>query len=93
MTTAIKLNIEKRNEEKNPRELRSEGLLTGTVYGKGMESVSIQMNEREFVNIYKNNKDATFEFEVGGKKYSAVVVTVQKNYRTNDNLNVEFKVV
>lgn len=93
MAETIQLNIEKRNMDKNPRELRKEGILTGTVYGKGMESVSVQLNEREFINIYKNNQEATYEISVDGKKYSTNIANLQKNYATNDNLNVEFKVI
>ena len=93
MTTTVKLNIEKRNEEKNPRELRAEGFLTGTIYGKGIESVSVQMNERDFINTYKKVNDATFEVTVDKKDYKVQVVKLQKNYRTSENLNVEFKVV
>lgn len=87
------LNIQKRNEEKNPRQLRAEGFLTGTVYGKGLDSLSVQMNEREFINIYKKDNAATFKFELDGKEFNVVVANIQKNYRTNENLNVEFKVV
>ena len=87
------LNIQKRNEEKNPRQLRAEGFLTGTVYGKGLDSLSVQMNEREFINTYKKDNSATFKFELEGKEYNVVVANLQKNYRTNENLNVEFKMV
>ena len=93
MTTAVKLNIEKRDDSKNPRQLRAEGLLTGTIYGKGLESVSVQMNERDFINTYKKDVNANFEISVDGKNYTVVVAKLQKNYRTNENLNVEFKVI
>ena len=93
MTTAVKLNIEKRDDSKNPRQLRAEGLLTGTIYGKGLESVSVQMNERDFINTYKKDVNANFEISVDGKNYTVVVAKLQKNYRTNENLNVEFKAI
>ena len=87
------LNIEKRNEEKNPRQLRAEGFLPATIYGKGVESISVQLNERDFINTYKKDNSATFQVSVDNKEYNVQVVTVQKNYRTNENLNVEFKIV
>ena len=93
MAVSTKLNIEKRDNSKNPRQLRAEGLLTGTVYGKGIESVSVQLNERDFVNTYKKAADATFSIELDGKTYDVVVAQLQKNYGTNDIFNVEFKIV
>lgn len=93
MTDAIKLNIEKRDESKNPRELRMSGVLPGTVYGKGIESFSVQVNTREFLNTYKNNKDSVYEVALNGNVYSTNVVNVQKNYATNEPLNIEFKVI
>lgn len=93
MTAAVKLNIAKRDESKNPRQLRAEGLIPGTVYGKGLESVSVQTNERDFVNTYKKNEGANFEIDLDGKKYTVKVGNIQKNYRTNENLNIEFVVL
>lgn len=87
------LNIEKRNEEKNPRQLRADGFLPATIYGKGVESISVQLNERDFINTYKKDNSATFQVSVDDKEYNVQVVTVQKNYGTNENLNVEFKIV
>ncbi len=93
MTEVIKMSVETRSEDKNPRQLRAEGLLPATVYGKGMESVSIQLNSKDFVQAYKKNKEATFELTVGKKSYKTVAQSVQKNYATNETQNVEFKLV
>ena len=41
--TIVKINADVREADKNPRQLRAAGLLPATVYGKGMESKSIQM--------------------------------------------------
>ena len=93
MAEAVKLNIEKRDDSKNPRQLRAEGLIPGTVYGKGLDSISVQANEREFGNTYKKNAGANFEIDLDGKKYTVKVGNIQKNYRTNENLNIEFVVL
>ena len=90
--TIIKFAAETRDESLNPRQLRASGNLPATVYGKGIESVSVQVNTHEFMQTYKNNKEATFELSVGSKKYNVVVQNVQKNYATNEVLHVEFKV-
>ena len=93
MTDVIKLNAEKRNEDKNPRQLRAEGLLPATVYGKGQESISIQVPSKDFVLAYRDNASATFELTIDNKSYKTVAQAVQKNYATNETQSVEFKLV
>ena len=41
---AVVIKAEKRDENKNPRQVRAEGNLPATVYGKGKDSVSVQVN-------------------------------------------------
>lgn len=91
MTDTITLQAEKRDENKNPRQLRQSGLLPATVYGKGMDSVSIQVNARDFANEYKKNPEAKFDVVVDKKTYKTVVAVVQQNYSTAEQMNVEFK--
>ena len=93
MSEAICLNIESRDESKNPRQLRAAGFLPATIYGKGIESVSVQLDKRNFVNNYKKNKEAVFELKASDKTYKAVVQNLQMNYSTQEELNIEFKTV
>ena len=86
-----KLKIELREEGKNPRQLRAAGLVPATVYGKGMESKNIQVCAHEFEMSTRNNQDAVFELNVGSEKYNVVIQELQKNYSTNQVLNIEFK--
>ena len=90
---AITIEAQKRDEAKNPRQLRTEGFLPATVYGKGKESVSIQVDKRAFVNTYKNNKDEVFEIVVGSNKYNTVVQKFQVEAGTQLPMNIEFKMV
>lgn len=93
MADVIKLTAEKRSEDKNPRQLRAEGLIPATVYGKGVDSMSIQLNTKDFTLAYRNNADATFELSIDKKSYKTVAQAVQKNYATNETQSVEFKLV
>lgn len=90
---AITIEAQKRDEAKNPRQIRREGFLPATIYGKGKESVSIQLDKRVFINNYKNNKDAEFELVVGKDKYTATVQLLQVEAGTQKEMNVEFKLV
>lgn len=93
MADTITLNAEKRDMDKNPRQIRQEGLLTGTIYGKGMDSVSIQLNAKSFIQEFKKNPESNFTVVVDGKSFNAKVMNVQENYATAQKMNVEFKAV
>lgn len=90
---AVVINAEKRDEKKNPRQVRATGNLTATVYGKGQESVSLEVNAKDFLAKYSKDKNGTFEVKVGSKSYNVKVQDVQENYRTGEKLNVEFVTV
>lgn len=90
---AITIEAQKRDESKNPRQLRTEGFLPATIYGKGKNSVSIQIDKRTFVNTFKNNQDAVYELVVGKDKYNASVQNFQIEAGTQNPMNIEFKLV
>jgi len=90
---AITIEAQKRDEAKNPRQLRNDGFLPATIYGKGKDSVSIQVDKRAFVNTYKNNKDAVYEVVVGSDKYNVSVQNFQVEAGTQLPMNIEFKMV
>ena len=48
---AITIEAQKRDESKNPRQLRAAGFLPATVYGKGKDSVSIQLDKRNYMKF------------------------------------------
>lgn len=91
MSATITMEIEARDFSKNPRQLRSEGIIPATVYGKGVESESIQLNGKNFIALYKANRDATFELKGSDKSFKTVVQNVQTRATTDSVLSVEFK--
>ena len=90
---AITIEAQERDLTKNPRQLRASGFLPATVYGKGKESVSIQVDKRNFLNTYKNAKDEVFELVVGKNKYNAKVQHLQIEAGTQIEKNIEFILV
>ncbi len=84
------LKISKREEGKNPRQIRSNGFLPGSIYGKGMEAKNIQINTHEFEMAYRNNKEGNWELILDNEKINAKIQELQVNYATNEFLNVEF---
>ena len=93
MTTKFKIKASMRDENLNPRQIRATGNLPITIYGKGLESISAQVNEAEFALSYRDNKEGLYTLDLDGKNYEVQVQTVQKNYATNQLLNIEFKVL
>lgn len=90
---AVVIKAEKRDENKNPRQVRAEGKLPATVYGKGKDSVSVSVDAKEFLTEYKKDTNATFDLKVDSKSMNVKVKDVQTNYRTGEKLNVQFVLV
>ena len=84
------LEIQAREEGKNPRQIRAAGFIPGSVYKKGAEAKNIQVNTHEFKMMYKNNKDGEWTLSLGKEKFNAKIQELQINYATNEFLNVEF---
>ena len=88
-----KLTIIERETDKNPRQIRQAGFLPGSLYGKGIEAKSIQINTHDFEMAYKNNKECSWELALGKEKFNAKIQELQVNYATNEFLNVEFALI
>jgi ribosomal protein L25 (general stress protein Ctc) len=88
-----KITVTKRDEAKNPRQLRAAGFVTGSIYGKGMDAVNIQLNAHEFELQYKNNKESNWEIDLEGKKLNTKIQELQINHATGEFLNVEFATI
>ena len=85
----VKLEALKREEGKNPRQLRSMGLLPVTIYGKEL-NLNVAVNTQEFKLAYKKDKNTKFEISYDGKTYLTETKNVQVNYATNEIQSVEF---
>ncbi|MBQ8475767.1 hypothetical protein IJ531_01760 [bacterium] len=88
-----KLNIQEREADKNPRQIRSMGFIPATIYGKGMDSKNIQVNTHEFEMAYRNNKEGNWELTLGKEKFTAQIQELQANFATSEYLNIEFKAI
>ncbi len=82
---------QERNDSLNPRQLRSSGKLPATLYGKDSESLSLELDTREFINAYKKDKNAIFTIKVGKESFDSVIKKVQIKTVKDDILNVEFQ--
>ena len=59
----------------------------------GIEAKNIQVNTHEFEMAYRENQEGTWELTLGKEKFNAKIQELQKNFATNELLNVEFALV
>lgn len=72
------MNIEKREEK--PNLVRKNGLVPGVIYGKGIESTKIQIDEIEFSKLLKENgTNKTFSVKLGRKKHIVYIKKYSKD--------------
>ena len=87
------MKIEKRT--KPLKDVRAEEKVPGVLFGKTIKPVSIQIDEKDLRDLYKENgKTKTFEIKLGRKKHMARIRAVQTDViNRNHYLNVEMQKV
>ncbi len=85
----FKLQLEKREQSK-PNQLRREGKVPATLYGPGVESLSFQVDAKEFSRLPSAAYSHIIELE-GQKEGSvnAIIRHVQRRATTHEVLNIE----
>jgi large subunit ribosomal protein L25 len=79
---------------KQVKQLRKQGLLPATVYGKGFEPASVQLDDRTFNLMYrKAGKTTLIDLMIDGVLASVFVQAIQRHPVTRNILHVDFKVV
>jgi large subunit ribosomal protein L25 len=90
MSTLFTIEAEKRSENIKPRQLRRDGKIPATIYGKGLAPISIQLDTKTFDYNLKR-KPETLELLLDGETIPVVIQHVQRVFTTDQSLNVEFK--
>ena len=91
MTTKIpKIEVKARDMSVNPRMLRREGRLPGTVYGNNMDPVSIDLDNKSFTYLYKTQTLHLASLEKDGNNLTVLVKNIQTDPISQEILNVEF---
>jgi len=85
------MKIEKRTIKGS--KMKNTGLTPGVLYGKGMESVPVQVKTNEFQKMYSaKGKSKTFEVTLDGKKHIVYIKDTQSSYE-NHNVKTHFDIV
>ncbi|MDP3983199.1 MAG: 50S ribosomal protein L25 [bacterium] len=97
MTKRQQLKAEERKiTGKQVKQLRKEGILPASIYGKKVKSGSIQLNKDEFIKLYrKTGETAIIDILVGesDKAHHVLVRELQKTATTGKLLHVSFQEV
>jgi large subunit ribosomal protein L25 len=80
---------------KQVKVLRRQGILPATVYGKGVEPISVQTNEKDFGLLYrKAGRASLVELRIpGSKTQSAFIQAVQRHPVSRQILHADLRVV
>ena len=83
--THAKLKVEKRKVlGKQVKKLRRTGIIPANVYGKKIKSQSLQVDGKEFDNIYKEvGETGLVDIEIDSKVTPVLIQNVQKDFRGN----------
>lgn len=87
-----KLTVEERKIiGKKVRKLRKEGILPANVYGKKIQSFSIQVNQKTFESLFKEvGQTGLIDLELDGKTHPVLVKNIQLSYPSRTPLHVDF---
>lgn len=79
---------------KKVKHLRLQGLLPATVYGRGIEPVSIQLDSKAFNLMFRQaGRTSLIDLFIDGQLMSVFVQDVQRHPVKRDILHVDFKAV
>ena len=87
------LTVQKRDMEKKAKELRREGFVTGTLFGKELDgSVPIQIEKKEAERIYRECfKGSQLFVELDGKKYDVLLKEMDYDTMKRQILEMDFQ--
>lgn len=90
MTTKLNAQIREISGRK-VKKLRADGIIPANVYGKSIKSTSLQLDTKEFVNVYKETGETgLIDLIVDGKVRPVLVHDVQVNPVTDKYIHVDF---
>ncbi|MFZ4500261.1 MAG: 50S ribosomal protein L25 [Minisyncoccia bacterium] len=77
-----------------PAELRANDQLPAVYYGKGSDAVSVAINAKEFIRVFKEAGESTaIALMVGGEKIPTIIKEIQRNAITGEPTHVDFLII
>ncbi|MGE5298179.1 MAG: 50S ribosomal protein L25 [Acidobacteriaceae bacterium] len=76
------------------KQVRRNGSLPAVIYGHGQDTKSLELNEREFLKVFKQAGESTLvSLDVEGKAVPVLIHDVQHHYLTGKPIHVDFYAV
>jgi len=89
MYQCLKVENRKHRDQLKPSSLRKEGWVPGVIFGKEIDSVSLQVKEQDLWK-FLHQSGAVFEIEVGGTKHLCNLDSIQKDALGRKAMHVSF---
>jgi large subunit ribosomal protein L25 len=92
MIADVKLDVSTRTiYRKKVDKLRNSGIIPGVIFGKGFDSLPVQVNSKDFEKVYKKiHGTSMFELNVDGKPLKALIHSLQRDKISRKVLHIDF---
>lgn len=92
MRAQVKLDVIKRTAAKKKVEaLRRDDIIPGVIFGKGFESLPVQVNYKDFEQLYKQiHGTSIFDLNVEGVSMKALIHTLQRDKLNHRIKHIDF---
>jgi len=78
----------------SPRDLRASDKIPAVYYGKGSDAVSIAIDAKEFIRVYREaGETSAIALMVGGEKISTIIHDMQREAITGAITHVDFLII
>lgn len=92
--SSLKMKIEKRDEigSNKVNKLRADETIPGVIYKRGEDTKSIQVNNADFLKVYrKAGTTSIINLELDGETYPVVIKEIQKHPFKNQIFHIDFQ--
>lgn len=77
--------------KKKVRALRRQGIIPGIIYGKDFDPIPVQVQGKEFENVYKKSHGTSIiDAGIDGKTVHVLVQEIQRNNLSHNILHIDF---
>ncbi len=90
MSEKIKIKAITRDKSKKINSLRKSGFVPAILYGKGIKTENIAVNENEFKKAFLKAESQVIELDINGKNNSVLIYDTQRDSLSGHILHIDF---
>lgn len=91
---SLKMNIENRDDigSNRAKKLRVENMIPGVIYKRGTETKHVQVDNAEFLRVYKAaGTTSIIDLQLDGKSYPVIIKDIQTHPVKNQYVHIDFQ--